>query len=176
MRTNHDDIVFEQDECESACSFATCLSSFEASPGRRGSDHGAKVRPAICSPDLAVPGTAAAEVSEDHERSGSSSERSASSTMSEASFGKVAHSDKPARHRERAAGASTDHRVPSFEHAPPGQAGEDRELAEVSEAPAATTLYLRRSAGPCCGSDEGGTGSGSTWTRSWMPAAKVSSS
>lgn len=114
MRIDHDDIVFEQDECESACSFATCLSRTDASPGRHSSDHGTKVDPATCSPDLVVTGTAADEVSEAHERSGSRSERSASSTMPEVSFGKVAPGDKPARHRERAVGTSTDSRVPSF--------------------------------------------------------------
>ena len=118
MRSDHDDIVYEQDECESAHSFATCLSRADAPPGRCGSDHGAEVDPAACSPDLAVAGTAANKVSEVHKRSGSSSERSANSTMSEAPSGKVAPGDRPARQRERAAGASTDSRVPSSEHAP----------------------------------------------------------
>ena len=71
----------------------------EAFPGRRGSDHGAEVDSAACGPDLAVAGTAATEVSEAHEQSGSSPERSASSTMSEASFGEVAPSDRPAHNR-----------------------------------------------------------------------------
>ena len=101
-------------------------------PRCRGTDHVAQVDPAACSSNFAVAGTAATEVSEAHERSGSSPERSASSTMSEASFGKVAPSDRPARHRERAAVASTDPRVSEF-RACLGRAGEDVELAELSD-------------------------------------------